>query len=128
MLMSALCIILSFFLKEDDMQLRTIGIVCMLAPLSMFIIMVILQNRKLHNKEVVYTFSEHNIVYLLNNEEQEQDWSTIARLVSTNDHIMLFCSTRRAHIIPKRAFASAGELKKLTDLIAAKRPDLLTRG
>lgn len=124
MLLSALCIALSFFLAESSTTLLVIGIIGMVVPLSVFILSVLLNNRRLNSKEVIYIISGKGLELQLPNARQKQDWSSVTRFIDHTEHFMLFCSMQRAHIIPKRAFNSKEQLQEFLDIIAAARPDL----
>jgi hypothetical protein len=124
-LMSVLCIALSFFLEYSYITLRAVGVISLVSPLLFFILSVFLGNRKLDNKEIRYNFSNERIEFMLPTGKQEQKWTTLVRIIIEKEHIMLFCSSQRAHVIPKRAFSGTGEIQAFTDLLSSKRPDLM---
>lgn len=125
MLVSALCVGLSFFLAESSLTLLLIGLIGLVVPVSVFILSVLLNNRRLNRQEAIYTLSEKGIELQLPNTKQEQEWATVTRFIEHDEHYMLFCSRQRLHIIPKRAFSSPGQQQAFRALIAEQRPDLL---
>lgn len=128
MLSSALCIALSFFLRDSELTLRLIGIIGIVVPLSVFMLSVIIHNRRLNNKEIIYAFSDKGIELQLPGDKQEYEWSSVTRLIEEKDHIMLFCSVQKAHIIPKRAFSSEEQKNAFYHLLKAKLPGLVNSG
>jgi hypothetical protein len=54
-------------------------------------------------------------------------WPAIVRVVETRDLVLLFLSSRMAHVIPKDAFATPADLERFRELVAQKVPALSAR-